>query len=214
MSSLPQPGKRAAPSPAPVAAPVVPVVPDVAMLGAAYLAEMRTRFRAQRTLVERAIAQVNDDAFFAQLDGEANSIAVLMQHMGGNLRSRFTDFLTTDGEKPDRDRDGEFVTVAGAMRADVEARWNVGWTAFERTLGALRPDDLLRPVRLQGEAIPVMEALGRALVHMAQHAGQVVLLAKHHAGPWWQTLSIPRGQSAQYNAAAHPSGAPLEQDPS
>jgi hypothetical protein len=213
VNSLPQPGPRV-PTPAPVVEPVAPVIPDLAMLGAAYLAEMRTRFRSQRTIVERAVAQVNDDAFFQALDDEGNSIAVLMQHMGGNLRSRFTDFLTTDGEKPDRDRDGEFVTVAGAMRADVEARWNVGWTALERTLGALRADDLLRPVRLQGESITVIEALGRALAHMAQHAGQVVLLARHHAGEWWQTLSIPRGQSAQYNAAAHPSGAPLEQDPS
>jgi hypothetical protein len=213
VNSLPQPGPRV-PTPAPVVEPVAPVIPDLAMLGAAYLAEMRTRFRSQRTIVERAVAQVNDDAFFQALDDEGNSIAVLMQHMGGNLRSRFTDFLTTDGEKPDRDRDGEFVTVAGAMRADVEARWNVGWTALERTLGALRADDLLRPVRLQGESITVVEALGRALAHMAQHAGQVVLLARHHAGEWWQTLSIPRGQSAQYNAAAHPSGAPLEQDPS
>lgn len=201
----------------PLPPPETPAPDDAALLaalGTAVLAEMRTRFRAQRTLVERAVAQVNDDAFFAALDADANSIAVLMQHMGGNLRSRFTDFLTTDGEKPDRDRDGEFVTVAGAMRVDIEARWNVGWTALERTLGALRPEDLLRSVRLQGEAIPVLEALGRALVHMAQHAGQIVLLSKHHAGEWWQTLSIPRGQSVQYNAAAaHPPGAPLEQGP-
>lgn len=213
MNPLPQPGPRGTPTPVPAVVPVVPVVPDLAMLGAAYLAETRTRFRSQRTIVERAVAQVNDDAFFAQLDDEANSIAVLMQHMGGNLRSRFTDFLTTDGEKPDRDRDGEFVTIAGITRDDVLARWAAGWTALERTLAALRADDLLRPVRLQGESIAVLEALGRALVHMAQHAGQVVLLAKHHAGPWWQTLSIPRGQSAQYNAAAFPSGAPLDEGP-
>ena len=156
------------------------------------------------------MAQLADGQLFLKINPAQNSIAAIVRHMAGNMLSRFTDFLTTDGEKPDRDRDGEFVTVAGATRGDIEARWNVGWTALERTLAALRPDDLLRPVRLQGESIPVIEALGRALVHMAQHAGQIVLLSKHHAGPWWQTLSIPRGQSAQYNAAAQPSGAQLE----
>lgn len=166
----------------------------------ALIEEMRSRFKAQRTMVEKAVAQVGDEALFAALDEEANSIAVIMQHMGGNLRSRFTDFLTADGEKPDRDRDGEFVTVAGATREDVMARWEAGWRALEATLAALRPDDLLRTVTIRGEPMPVVQALGRAVTHQAQHAGQVVLLAKHLAGATWKTLSVPRGQSAAYNA--------------
>jgi hypothetical protein len=166
-----------------------------AALGEALLHEVRERFRAQRTLAEGAVAQVDDAALFAVLDEEANSIAVLMQHMGGNLRSRFTDFLTTDGEKPDRGRDAEF-EAAERTRAAVEARWRAGWDVLERTLDALGPDDLLRTVHIRGEAMPVVQALGRALAHMAQHAGQVVLLAKYHAGPSWRTLSIPRAPRA------------------
>jgi hypothetical protein len=152
-------------------------------------------------MVERAIAQVSDADLFATLDKESNSIAVVMQHMGGNLRSRFTDFLTADGEKPDRDRDGEFLTIVGESRADVEARWNAGWLTLQRTLDALGPDDLLRTVTIRGEPLLVVQALGRSLAHMAQHAGQVVLLAKHRAGERWQTLSIPKGQSEAYAAA-------------
>lgn len=170
-------------------------------LAVAVIAEYRDRFRAQRTLAERAAAQVGDGELFAALDEESNSIAVLMQHVGGNLRSRFTDFLTSDGEKPDRDRDGEFLTMVGQTRADVMARWDAGWRALERTLETLRAEDLLRTVTIRGEPVLVVQALGRALAHVAQHAGQVVLLAKHRAGERWQTLSIPRGQSAAYEAA-------------
>lgn len=169
-------------------------------LAAALLAELRTRFQAQRTLCEKAAAQVDDAAFFAQLDAESNSIALVMQHMGGNLRSRFTDFLTADGEKPDRDRDGEFEVADGATREQVLARWRAGWSALEGTLAALGPDDLLRTVTIRGEAMPVVAALGRALAHQSQHTGQIVLLAKHLAGAAWQTLSIPRGASKSYEA--------------
>ena len=165
-----------------------------AALGAALLTELRQRFQAQRTLAERAAAQVDDAAFFAALDAETNSIAIVMLHMGGNLRSRFTDFLTADGEKPDRDRDGEFDPAPGLTRAQVEARWGEGWAALERTLASLGPDDLLRTVHIRGEAMPVVQALGRALAHQAQHAGQVVLLARHHAGSGWRTLSMPRAE--------------------
>jgi hypothetical protein len=174
--------------------------PDPALANA-IIAEFRERFRAQRTLAERAVAQVDDAGLFVALDGESNSIAIVMQHIGGNLRSRFTDFLDTDGEKPDRDRDGEFLKVAGTSRTDIEARWNAGWAALQRALDALTPDDLLRTVTIRGEPMLVLQALGRSLAHMGQHAGQIVLLAKHHAGPSWKTLSIPRGQSAAYEAA-------------
>ena len=187
---------------APLPATSSPAAPSTeTALAHAVIAEFRERFRTQRTLAERAIAQVDDAGLFAALDGESNSIAVVMQHIGGNLRSRFTDFLETDGEKPDRDRDGEFLKVAGITRADIEARWNAGWAALQRTLDTLAPDDLLRTVTIRGEPMLVVQALGRSLAHMGQHAGQVVLLAKHHAGPSWKTLSIPRGQSAAYEAA-------------
>jgi hypothetical protein len=179
----------------------VPVPPADGGLAVAVIAEFRDRFRAQRTLAEKAVAQVDDRGMFAALDAESNSIAVVLQHVGGNLRSRFTDFLTTDGEKPDRDRDGEFLTIVGQTRVDVMARWETGWRALERTLETLRPEDLLRTVTIRGEPMLVVQALGRALAHVAQHAGQVVLLAKHQAGERWQTLSIPRGQSAAFDAA-------------
>jgi Protein of unknown function (DUF1572) len=183
-----------------VSAPLPPAASD-ATLATALLAEYRARFHAQRALAEKAAAQVDDAGMFATLDAESNSIAVVMQHVGGNLRSRFTDFLTTDGEKPDRDRDGEFLTVAGQARADVMARWEAGWRTLEHTLGTLRAEDLLRTVTIRGEPMLVVQALGRSLAHVAQHAGQVVLLAKHQAGERWQTLSIARGQSASYEAA-------------
>lgn len=183
-----------------MSSPLPPSTSDVT-LATALLAEYRARFLAQRTLAEKAAAQVDDAGMFATLDAESNSIAVVMQHVGGNLRSRFTDFLTTDGEKPDRDRDGEFLTVAGHVRTDVMARWEAGWRTLEHALGTLQAEDLLRTVTIRGEPMLVVQALGRSLAHVAQHAGQVVLLAKHQAGPRWQTLSIARGQSASYEAA-------------
>ena len=173
-------------------------------LARAYLADAAARFASLRELAERAMAQTDDDAFFASLDAESNSIAVIAKHVGGNLRSRFTDFLTTDGEKPDRQRDAEFESSRGEARADVEARWRAGWGALEGTLASLRPDDLLRTVSIRGEPMTVVQALSRATAHVAQHVGQIVLLAKHAAGPAWRTLSIPRGASAAAIAARDP----------
>ena len=186
-----------------------PSTPDTT-LAVALIAEYRDRFRAQRTLAEKAAAQVDDRGMFAALDAGSNSIAVVMQHVGGNLRSRFTDFLTSDGEKPDRDRDGEFLTIVGQTRVDIMAKWESGWRALERALEMLRPEDLVRTVTIRGEPMLVVQALGRALAHVSQHAGQVVLLAKHQAGERWQTLSIPRGHSAAFEAALREStrGAP------
>jgi hypothetical protein len=172
-------------------------------LAHAYLADVAARFASLRELAERAMAQADDDAFFASLDAESNSIAVIAKHVGGNLRSRFTDFLTTDGEKPDRQRDAEFET-RDEMRADVEARWRAGWQVLEGTLASLGPGDLLRTVSIRGEPMTVVQALSRATAHVAQHVGQIVLLAKHAAGPGWQTLSIPRGASAAAIAARDP----------
>ena len=167
-------------------------------LGTTYLRDLAERFKSLRRTAERAAAQVDDRAFFAAPDAETNSIAINLKHVGGNLRSRFTDFLTTDGEKPDRDRDGEFVIAPGETRADVEAAWARGWTVLEDTLASLTPDDLLRTIHVRGEAQTVISALNRHVAHIAGHVGQVTLLAKHYAGDAWQTLSIPRGQSKTF----------------
>ena len=167
-------------------------------LATEYLRDLAERFASLRRTSERAAAQVSDDAFFAAPDAETNSIAINLKHVGGNLRSRFTDFLTTDGEKPDRDRDGEFVVAPGETRADIEAVWADGWSALEGALASLTPDDLLRTIHIRGEAHTVLGALSRSLAHTASHTGQITLLAKHYAGDAWKTLSIPRGQSKTF----------------
>jgi len=149
----------------------------------------------QKALADRAIAQVSDDELFRAIDEESNSIAVIMRHVGGNLRSRFTDFLTSDGEKPDRNRDGEFEVPSGTTRETVVSDWDSG---FARLLGALREltsSDLLRDVYIRGERHTVVQALDRSITHLAYHVGQIVFLAKHLRASNWRTLSIPRGQS-------------------
>lgn len=169
--------------------------PDVAI---AYLQETRSRFHALKEQAERAVAQVPPDTFFVALETEANSIGLLMKHIGGNLRSRFRDFLTTDGEKGDRHRDREFEREPSDNVDSVMALWNEGWAHLSNALAELTPDDLLSTVRLRGEAHTVLQALNRSLVHVAGHVGQIVLLAKHAAGPSWRTLSIPRGGSEAF----------------
>lgn len=167
--------------------------------GEAYLGDVLASFRKLKSTGERAVAQVRDEHFFATLDAESNSIAIVMKHMAGNLRSRWSDFLTSDGEKPDRHRDREF--EAGAdMRADIEEQWNAGWRVLFEALEPLTTDDLQKIVQIRGEPHTVLQAINRQLTHYAYHVGQIVLLAKHYAGSDWQTLSIPRGQSETYNA--------------
>ncbi len=151
-----------------------------------------------RTLGEKAMAQVADDALNRAPAPDSNSIATLARHVGGNLRSRFTDFLASDGEKPWRDRDSEFGEGPFA-RADVEATWKDGFDTVARELGRLTDDDLAKPVTIRGVELTVHEALCRSIAHTANHVGQIVLLAKLFAGPDWKTLSIPRGQSKAYN---------------
>jgi uncharacterized damage-inducible protein DinB len=163
-----------------------------------YLKDAVRVFRGQKKLADGAAAQLSDEEFFRAIDAESNSIAVIMKHMAGNLRSRWTDFLTTDGEKPDRHRDGEFV-AQGETRESITAAWESGWQALLGTLDALGPDDLGRTVYIRGEPHGVIGAVDRALVHAAYHVGQIVLLAKHAAGPAWQTLSIARNRSAKLN---------------
>lgn len=155
-------------------------------------------FTKQKKLGERAMAQLSDDDLFATLDTESNSIAVIVKHLRGNMRSRWTDFLTTDGEKPDRERDQEFIAPAERSRAEVMRWWEEGWRCLFDTLGALRPDDLEATVHIRGEPLTAIAAILRQVDHYAQHVGQIILLAKHHRGADWQTLSIARGKSAEY----------------
>jgi hypothetical protein len=163
-----------------------------------YLEDSLAVFRYYKTLAEKAMDQVADEHLFAVLDEEANSIAIIVKHMTGNMRSRWTDFLTTDGEKPDRNRDSEFVDPP-ATRAALMADWENGWTRVFDTLGSLTEDDLARTVTIRGEAHSVMQAINRQLAHYPHHVGQIVLLAKHFAGDHWQSLSVPRNRSAEFN---------------
>jgi len=157
-----------------------------------YLSDIRDQFAKVKQLAEGALTQVPDEDLLVTLDPESNSLAILVQHMAGNLRSRFTDFLTTDGEKPDRNRDGEFDIGVRADRAALMAQWDRGWSVLFATLDALTPADLLRDVYIRGHRHSVIQALQRALGHQSQHAGQIVFLAKHLRSADWKTLSMPR----------------------
>ena len=149
-----------------------------------------------KRLAEMALAQIpSESALHAALDRESNSIAVLIQHLSGNMVSRWTDFLTTDGEKPERHRDREFENVTSLTRADLMNVWERGWTRAFETLGSLTPADLAKTVRIRGEKHSVPEAIQRQIIHTAYHVGQIVLLAKHGASESWTSLTIPRGES-------------------
>ncbi len=171
-------------------------------LGAAVLADTLLTFQRQRELAERALAQVSDDDFFRTIDAESNSVAVLVKHIGVNLLSRWTDFLTTDGVKPTRNRDGEFIVGANAQRAAIMSLWNAGWLALTSAFAQLRPGDLTVTVSIRGEAMTALSAIHRGMAHISQHVGQIVLLAKHYRSADWKTLSIPRGQSGNWQAGA------------
>lgn len=155
-------------------------------------------FQKQKSQGERAMAQLSDPQLLEAIDPEANSIAVIVKHLHGNMRSRWTDFLTTDGEKPDRQRDGEFIMTSGASREDVMRWWDEGWAIVFSALAGLTPGDVGATVRVRGEDLSVMAAILRQIDHYAQHVGQIVLLAKHARGEAWQSLSIPRGKSEEY----------------
>jgi hypothetical protein len=167
--------------------------------GALYLRDVTDRFRTQKDLADRALAQVRDEDLAFVLDPESNSLAALVLNLGGNLRSRWTDFLTTDGEKPDRDRDSEFEPT-GMTRQDLLARWEEGWGHLFATLKTLTEEDLTRTVTIRAEPHSVIGAIDRSLTHCAYHVGQIVLLAKHLAGGGWKTLSVPRGGTRAFNA--------------
>jgi len=169
------------------------------MPGAFIEATLR-EFRSLKRAAERAIAQVSDEAFFATLDAESNSMAMLVKHVAGNMRSRWTDFLTTDGEKPDRNRDSEFVIGPGDTRAALLERWEQAWAILLGTLESLGPADLECTVTIRFEPYSVVGAIQRQLAHYSDHIGQIILLAKHFAGQGWKTLSVPRGKSEEENA--------------
>jgi Protein of unknown function (DUF1572) len=164
-----------------------------------YLSDIGIQFAKLRATAEQAIGQVGDGDFVRALDSENNSIAITVKHVAGNLRSRCTDFLTSDGEKPDRDRDDEFVLHPGDTRAELMQAWARGWDLLGAMVTALTPDDLERTVYIRREPHSVTGALNRHIGHLAYHVGQIVQLAKHWAGPEWRTLTIPRGQSKTYN---------------
>jgi hypothetical protein len=163
-----------------------------------YLKDAVRVFRGQKKLADGAAAQVSDEEFFRAIDAESNSIALIMKHMAGNMRSRWTDFLTSDGEKPDRRRDSEFL-VEGEDRAAILERWEAGWRTVFDTLESLGPEDIDRPVTIRGEPHTVVEAVNRQLSHYGQHTGQIVFLAKHLKSSEWKTLSIARGKSEDFN---------------
>jgi hypothetical protein len=163
-----------------------------------YLKDSLDVFRYYKNLGERAMAQCDDAALFETLDNESNSIAIIVKHMAGNMRSRWCDFLTTDGEKPDRNRDGEFVSPS-ASRAELLRVWDAGWKCVFDALEPLSESDLTRRVTIRGEEHSVMQAVNRQIAHYAYHVGQIVFLAKHFQQAGWKSLTVPRNRSAEFN---------------
>jgi uncharacterized damage-inducible protein DinB len=157
-----------------------------------WLVDVRVQFEKMKRLAEGALAQIADDQLNVAIDTDSNSLAVIVKHMAGNLRSRFTDFLTTDGEKPDRDRDAEFEIEGSVARQGMLEGWERAWQVLFSALDALTPGDLRREVTIRGERHTVVQALNRQMTHHAYHAGQIVFLARHLRSGEWKTLSMPR----------------------
>ena len=170
-------------------------------LAAHFLEDALAVFRKYKKLAEDAIAQLDDKEFFATIDAEANSVAVIIKHMAGNMRSRWSDFLTTDGEKATRDREAEFRIEPETTRAEVLRWWEEGWGYVFAAIEPLVPADLERTVTIRSEPHTVLKAINRQLTHYAYHTGQIVLLAKHFKSENWKSLSIARGQSEVFNQA-------------
>jgi hypothetical protein len=168
-------------------------------LAAHYLEEAGRQLRGYKRMAEGALTQLGDEEFFRVIDPESNSVAIIVKHIVGNQRSRFTDFLATDGEKPNRHRDTEFIIDANTTRGDVMAWWDQGWKVLFDTLASLKPEDVTRTVTVRNEPHTVLQAINRQIAHYAQHIGQIVFLAKHLKSSNWKTLSIPRGKSEEFN---------------
>jgi len=171
-------------------------------VGQHYLEEARRQLRGHKRMGEGAMGQLRDEDFFVTLDPEANSIAILVKHLAGNMRSRFTDFLTSDGEKPDRFRDREFEINAATTRAEVMTWWEEGWNCVFSAIDPLKAEDVMRIVTIRGEPHTVLQAINRQIAHYAQHIGQMVFLAKHFRSAEWKTLTIPRGKSEEFKTVA------------
>jgi len=163
------------------------------------LDEVRQSFDGYKKLAEKAFEQISDEEFFTMIDAESNSIAAIAKHVGGNLRSRWRDFLTSDGEKADRNRDAEFIAETDS-RDSIMRIWNAGWSVLFETLESLRTEDLGKIVQIRAEQFTVVRALNRSLTHTAYHVGQIVFLAKHLCETNWKTLSVPKNQSAEFTA--------------
>lgn len=163
-----------------------------------FLDSITKNFRRQKTTADKAIAQLSDAQLRQPLDENTNSIAVIMKHVGGNLRSRFTDFLTTDGDKPGRNRDNEFIDDFPSRDAILQ-HWESGWTTLFNALVSLQPEDLSKTITIRGEPHSVIDALHRSLAHNGYHAGQIVQLARYLAKDQWETITIPRGGSEEFS---------------
>jgi uncharacterized protein DUF1572 len=163
-----------------------------------YIEDSISLFHYYKKLGEGAMEQVTDEQLFAMLDSEMNSIAIIVKHIAGNMTSRWTDFLTSDGEKPDRHRDTEFEQPP-ATRAEVMRLWNDGWNRVFEALEPLSDSDLERTVTIRGEPHSVMQAINRQIAHYSYHIGQIVFLAKHLNASGWKSLSVPRNKSAEFN---------------
>ncbi len=163
-----------------------------------YIEDSLSLFRQYKSLAERAMAQVTDEQLTRALDAESNSIAVIAKYMAGNMRSRWTDFLTADGEKPDRNRDSEF-EAPPSTRAALMETWESGWRCVFAALEALTDSRLTRTVYIRAEPHSVLQAINRQIAHYACHVGQIIFLAKHLQSSQWKSLSIPRGKSAEFN---------------
>ena len=164
-----------------------------------YVRDSLALFGYYKKLGERAMEQISDDEFFRTLDTESNSVAIIVKHMAGNMRSRWRDFLTSDGEKPDRNRDSEFIAETKS-RTDYMKAWNEGWQLLFSALEPLKDSDLSHTVTIRGEAHSVMQAINRQVAHYAYHVGQIVFLCKHLRSAEWATLSVPRGRSQTFTA--------------
>ena len=168
-------------------------------IGAHFLEDALKSFRDYKKLAERAFQQIAEADVFRTIDDESNSIAVNMKHMAGNMLSRWTDFLTSDGEKPNRERDMEFVMLPETTKADMVAYWEKGWQCVFEAVEPLSADDLMRIVKIRGQDHTVVQAINRQIAHYAYHVGQIVYLAKHFKSSDWQTLSVPKNKSAEFN---------------
>jgi len=168
----------------------------------AFLSDALRTFRGYKKRAEAAFAQLRREDWFRLIDPEANSIAIIVKHMAGNMRSRWTDFLTSDGDKPNRNRDSEFVLDSSTTPEQVLQWWQQGWELVFAAVEPLTAEDLARTVTIRGQEHTVLEAINRQLTHYAEHIGQIILLAKHFRGAEWKSLSIPKGQSAMLGSAA------------